>query len=345
MIAVRLGLVLALLYAGCDQNTDTGTRPSETVNRRFVTEPTPTVIIVDKEQPFVAGTRGMANLGNTCYFNSALQILTHSEPFIREFEALKLQDLISIEPESKLPQLVKNLLANHWENSKTAIDPTELFNELSRLDPVFFRLGVVNDANEMLFQLFTALNQQLFGIPHNPVELFRFQARLTRNRAEGGDPMVQNDPLMSLDVGFLPQDEKGVDLQTLVERYSERREWREEVPAPVIFGSEQSVLYSTPTLLLVNLQRGQGMSKLHYPITFPRELVIQAEGASPVRYTLVGVVHHSGKSGRGGHYYSDLYHYPSKSWYRANDSVVRKLETDFPAQGSETARLFLYQLV
>lgn len=325
MIAVRLCLVLAVSFAGCNHKTETSNRASKRINHRFSTGSvarTP-----GREQAFVKGTRGMANLGNTCYFNSALQILTHSEPFIGEVRGFRIPESVDLEPDSRLPQLVKSLVTSHWEDSKDAIVPIELFDELSRLDPVFFRVGIQQDANEMISNLFGELYRRLFGVPNNPVDLFRFQGRQTRRGLT-----VDEYPMSSLNVGLLPEDEDGVDLGVLIARYFEP-------------GTEQNVLLSTPTLLLVNLQRGARTNKLHYPISFPSELGIQAEEASPVRYTLVGIVHHSGATWGGGHYYSDIYHYPSKSWYRANDSVVSKLDTDFPAQGSATARLFLYQLV
>ncbi len=102
----------------------------------------------------------------------------------------------------------------------------------------------------------------------------------------------------------------------------------------------RSKIFSAPNVLILILNRGRGnVSKVNLD-TYPTKMNITSFVHNPINepyinaqrlnpdfwYDLIGVVRHVGPSGPDGHFISD--NKIGDQWYRMNDAIVTKLESD-----------------
>ena len=110
--------------------------------------------------------RGLQNLGNTCFFNSVLQVLTYTGPL----QKLLLSKQHSMECSSKRQGTVCTLclLESHaaevFEISRAPMKPTKLLHHMPQIASRFRTRGRQEDAHEFLINFLDAHARRVWNV-------------------------------------------------------------------------------------------------------------------------------------------------------------------------------------
>jgi len=111
------------------------------------------------------GIVGLANLGNTCFLNSALQALLHCAPMVAFFVDLELKhDLPRMSrldgPRLKLAEEFSLLTKKYWSGQFSVCAPREIVHSVWQLNPFFHGYGQ-HDSQEFIRCLLDNLHEGL----------------------------------------------------------------------------------------------------------------------------------------------------------------------------------------
>lgn len=286
--------------------------------------------------------RGLYNLGNTCYMNSVLQVLLHTNPLLDFFLApvrshlCKREECIACEMDSLYCRL---------NDGKTIpLAPHQMLLALWKSSPDMAGYEQ-HDAHELLVTLRNALHHDLKGTAFNchciVHQLFAgvLQSDLTCGScghvAETLDPFLD----VSLDLPFAPGSMGAIPLDACLQRFTRP----ERLPAGsfVCEGCQRSGaeiekrlrIRKCPRVLAIHLKRFDGAAKIDTPVFFPPKLALAAytvtmdkrDGALDVpqsfvnSYDLFAVISHVG-SLDSGHY--TAYVRCRDEWFGIDDACV-----------------------
>lgn len=157
--------------------------------------PTPDVLMPDsKALTYRIITPGLQNLGNTCFFNSVIQLLaavTQLHEIISPYPFCERSSL-EIESSSGLSIAFTKLLSEIYANDKEkfVIKPSSLFGEIRRRCPMFQK-GTQQDAQELLHYLLEGLkSEETLQRP----ELRRTRSRRKTTGEEEFEMTIRTDP-------------------------------------------------------------------------------------------------------------------------------------------------------
>lgn len=115
------------------------------------------------------GLTGLINLGNTCYFNSALQCLAHTDELVKYFLMNYHHKEINYTSEhgskGKMLLAFRNVITMLWKSRLNVVDPLCFINAFIKKYPRF-KLGEQNDAHEILNLILDTLHEDLNRIQH-----------------------------------------------------------------------------------------------------------------------------------------------------------------------------------
>ena len=283
--------------------------------------------------------KGLQNLGNTCYFNSVVQLLLHCPPVRLAIDTAP-QSITTLR---ELRTLFRRMMSN---DDGTFISPSECFDaimNIQRCRSAQMSLGNrQEDAHEFFLVLLEHFDDELavFAEVFNLVDVFSIFQRSTLSCQGCSRIVVEQGWLYNLTLHF-SQDffQQAQNLQEVTIQYLLDRYFGVEVVSDYtcvecnLFGCSRKklTLIKAPQVLLLNIARFHaGLFKLTHIVKFPLQLTTEhtsAENGQILSYQLRGLIEHVGTSIQNGHYVA--YFVTEDNWYRADDSVITPVTWQF----------------
>jgi len=301
------------------------------------------------------GVCGLGNIGNSCYINSALQILTHI-PELNDY-LLRVEKLVNI-PDSIITfewiQLYKMIQENHC-----SISPNRFLDRMKKIaqqkNRSEFASFEQNDAVDyfafMIDCIHNSLNQVYPDANHDmdlaPILVNYLQTVESKDSSmvqklflsctlnQYVDPGTQQIQLSKIEhesiVALSIPETSPVSLyDCLIETYKEEEmkgdnAWYDEKSQQKKSVLKRSAFCFTPPILVLHLKRWRpNLSKNNVFIDTPLTMDLQRFTVYPesCNYELFGIINHEG-SNHMGHYYS--YIKKNEEWYSINDHFIQSV--------------------
>ena len=305
----------------------------------------------EKEYCSVNGIVGLANLGFTCYFNSALQNLKNIYPFtlylLKNYKNFKESGFTY-----KYCKLIANLIG---QTKNKYFEPIEFFDYFQKLAPNF-RIYEQNDSCICIMYIFKYLEKEakIQGEPNpdiidslNEEETKKFKNFIS-NSFSG-----RNSYILDYFYGFQQEifkcrkcQDTNINFQgfnvlnlpiaiTDTQRISKLEDafkyyqlWRTHKDKENFYCSackerdtmNRSLIISYPKILIINFKRIGEEYFYNHDVEIPPKLILDK-----YKYELIGFIEHIGGS-KSGHNIALCKNFFDDKWYEYNDDEVRRVE-------------------
>ncbi|KAL2893039.1 Ubiquitin carboxyl-terminal hydrolase 24 [Bienertia sinuspersici] len=280
--------------------------------------------------------RGLINAGNLCFLNATLQALLSCTPFLKLLQELRTRDI----PKDDFPTLiafvdfVSEFDIPHGLSSKTKdLNVVETGMPFS---PAMFEGVVKNftpdvpsgfsgrtrqeDAQEFLSFVMDQMHDELLKLGGQGSGLAMGKLSLVSSSEDDEWETVgpKNKSAVTRTQSFVPSELSAIfggQLRSV---------------AGVVRASKSVKIQTLSKIMILHLMRfsygSQGSTKLHKPVHFPLELVLNSQLLVPPinegrKYELVATITHHGRDPSKGHYTADA-RYPDGQWLRFDDASV-----------------------
>ena len=302
----------------------------------------------------ISSTVGLTNLGNTCFMNTSLQILIHSEDFIKR--------LLKKEPKSKISQSFFSLCKS-MASSFSSISPSE-FKDRFGFSHKLFRGYGQNDTQEFCRVLLEDMNKELNEVKHKAPykelktsnkskitcdreydELFRsressivmdsFYGQIINTfTCKCGMRSYSFQKVLDLPL-LLNRSNIGISINELLSDYFQEEKIKFETKCEQCRNKtthiRETKFSQPPNILILSLQRinWRTQRKNNCMVQFSEKLNIkeyideECGHGNEYNYSLYAIGNHSGTI-NFGHYYAYI-KLNDKVWYEFNDSHVSKI--------------------
>jgi hypothetical protein len=320
---------------------------------------------------YYAGVRGLHNIGSVCYFNTALQILTHVTPvreMLENLAQLNQAGVMAVDADTPIIeslhiqylQSLANLYSgmSDYEAAAGPQSPAAILQNLLNLGYAqYANLGHTGDTSEALLSLFDATEASLASFQGSPApgalnvirQIFSIDLRTQTTCASCSGviaaPRVSNEVLTNIN---LQPHMRAMTLTEGLHLAFGAGETDFACPRCALPGVASRQIAQAREVFVIQALRVDPMTghRINTEITFPSgdatlDLTPFLAPASPSlanpHYRLIAIAHHN-----NGHYYGDILH--AGTWYRVDDGRVGPLAGP-PASPSTTATMFVYQRV
>ncbi len=280
---------------------------------------------------------GLNNLGNTCYLNSALQILVNCTVLSKV--------ILSQTFRSDKLNIYKKFLLN-YRNSSDAISPNEIKLLVGEKNNKFLNFQQ-HDSHEFLIHLIEVIEDELkkeyqdskteiLGIKLEDFMSNIFDTTVSsiiysdeineKSKTRTGEKILSL-PIPNTSNSTL---DDCINLYTKIEKLTGDSQWFSEKEKRKVDAYKRLYLKSLPKYLLIQLKRFNFFSfsnKNDTDVTVPLEFEIKN-----YKYELRGIIYHMGGA-NGGHYISIIKQ--NDKWFACNDNSVNEINniTNFLKKG------------
>ncbi|TKA57108.1 hypothetical protein B0A53_01064 [Rhodotorula sp. CCFEE 5036] len=290
---------------------------------------------------------GLRNLGNTCFLNSALQVLLHTPPLVRYLESNLHADAKSCPVMQRkgfcMICSMRSCAKASFTGPNSSYQPNSVVKNLKNIAK-HFRLGRQEDAHEFLRFLMDALQAAaLFGTSPKLEQKFKeqtfvhqlFGGRL-RSRVHCTECGHNSDTFdsildLSLDLGGARSLKDALENLVRVDVLKGQNKYKCERCKKLVIAEKGFKIDAAPLVLTVHLKRFTPTGrKAGGVISYQETLRLGPYMSNPEQnpsYRLYGVVLHSGGGLHSGHYTAYV-RAANDKWYDMNDDYVRPM----PAQ-------------
>lgn len=302
---------------------------------------------------------GLNNIGNTCFMNSILQCLIHTDILKKYILSNELDEDININnKESKLVKEYKLLLIEYMKSNKS-ISPITFKKTLGYFDNNYLAYNQ-QDAHELLIKLIDILskgcsykiNARIEGKIKNIKDKMQFESfhkfiKLYKNNYSYFIKIFFGQYFNTIKCNLCNNINRNYDsfcnillelngnnLSECLENYmkseqlDETNMWKCDSCNKLNKGIKKINLWSSPKILTITLKRFRydiKSSKIDKLIDIPSKIDLNnfTKGFDNNIYELYAICNHSGNVS-GGHYYS--YCKINNEWFNFNDSSVSKID-------------------
>ena len=288
------------------------------------------------DQNRMAGLCGLANLGNTCYMNSALQCLSNV-PSLREFFMEKTLN------RGKLVQSYASLMRQMWSGEYTSVQPSEVKTCIAGYSSTFRGYDQA-DARELANVLLNSLHDELKDENDSSIinNLFTIYIKYQVTCHNCLHDETGADQMKFLALRPNVRNGEKTTLDDLLDLYVAKKFTSTERQCSTCHKSskhfaQNSIYAPLPRVVIVHFTRFNITKvKDENPIEFPMET--QFKRLDPLNnswYHLIGIVSHSGTI-YSGHYTAYAKNVLTTKWYHFNDSFVTQISS--PVNESHISR-------
>jgi len=322
----------------------------------------------DHKKPIYAGNKGLANLGNTCYMNSALQCLSHlivfhpnNEKFFNECKRANKDSLLY-----EWFQFQRSMWSNDDENMINPINLLRRFQKICLEKDLYFSNFNQNDIDEFLTLFLDLLHQGVgrkvemsfntkvideadkINLKSNQtwqrfyekdysyiVENFYSQLLGITSCTDCEYYTTNHDPIQVLSLE-IPEDSHSLNccLRQYMKKYrlDSENTWQCDACKNHVRPFKQTRLWKTSDIIFILLKRYNRNQKIDKYLEYPLTLDLKDYNInySKNKSNKYSLNGMAIHSGGlgGGHYYAVCRNYLDDHWYEYNDSHVSRVTND-----------------
>ncbi|CAB3994187.1 ubiquitin carboxyl-terminal hydrolase 36-like [Paramuricea clavata] len=287
---------------------------------------------------------GLFNLGNTCFLNSVLQVLTYTPPLVNYLASQDHSNTCAKVGFCMLCELQRHVQRTFTHSQHEAIKPLAILQKLKYIAK-HLRFGQQEDSHEFLRYVIDGMMKScLAGVPEK-LDVYTkattmvhqvfggyYRSQVTCERCHHTSNTY--DPLMEvlLDIKHAHSVVNALHKLISVELLNGDNMYlcprcKKKVPA-----KKNLRVHQAPNVMTMCLKRFDShslfASKINKEISYPEQLNLRpfmSKNQGPaVHYKLYAVLVHSGYSCNSGHYYCFI-KAANNHWYQMNDSSVRQV--------------------
>lgn len=311
------------------------------------------------------GLTGLANLGNTCFMNTCLQLLSHTTEITESLEdkKIKQEDLLAEWVALRKMMWSENCVINpgRWVN---AVQQTArkkdmmLFTGFAQNDLPEFLIFIINsfhdslsrkvsmnikgepenETDDIAIKCFTMM-KQMYQKDYSEILKLFFGIHVSQIVNPHSKKVLSNSPEPYFIVELpLPNKNTNMTLYDCFSEYSDPEKlegenaWYNEKTKQKEDVNKQMVFWSFPSILVIALKRFTNMNrKININVSAPLDNLdlskyVKGYNKDKYVYELYGVANHIGNA-MGGHYFAYV-KTKTGNWYEFNDTRVKSIHPD-----------------
>jgi ubiquitin carboxyl-terminal hydrolase 8 len=323
------------------------------------------------------GLCGMNNLGNTCFINICIQILTHTYELTTLLAKKELNKHSAFESNVVLQWL--ELQKEIWSYQKKIISPISFIQYLKTNKKGLSFIGEEQDFSEFFSFLMECFHVsikkkkqiQYHTIPsketkqcieslysaidkeHSEIIDLFYGVQLTEISCMTSKQLLKtiSEPFFILHLSIPPLAQEPITINHCFDYYckeeimQKENAWFDDTIQQKRNIIKKTYFWSLPKYIVIDLKlfnnqnQKNNMSILFSTLPINLSSYLHTDNKSQCQYELYAICYHNGNSVNGGHYTCSIKHF-NGNWYYFNDNNVNQIQTEHPFFKSNVYALF-----